>query len=482
MLFPPAQVYSPPKKDMSWTGLPEFADDTITDYSRPSPSIESNLSELQNSNPSVYKHEESSNSIMSKPMIKFFKAADSPTVIKSNKVEIARKPPVKYDEMYTNTSQSPNVRGNQRNWNNLKSQQLGKDFLMENKACFKCGHFDHLAYDCGVWVEKGKTWPKNNFAHKNVTPRADLLKIASVSAARKNTDSLNTKISKLNEALGESKTNLYHYKLGLSQVKKEKEGLDRKPTCFESAAKDLDTLLGSQRTDKNMEGLGPSPSIESNLSEFQNSNPFVSKHEESSNSIMSKPMIKFFKAADSPTVIKSNKVETARKPPVKYVEMYTNTSQSPKVRGKTWPKNNFAHKNVTPRADLLKTTSVSAARRVNTAALRPNVKMRDQRLLKIWDKIKRFSKGRIVGNKMLSGIPTPTYGDPPAGAFSHNVITMTLWEIILHLNISTLIMVHKISSMVNGSCAYQIAAVTVLKQREGDDEPESDRGDLKKLK
>nr|GEZ76586.1 hypothetical protein [Tanacetum cinerariifolium] len=36
---PPAQVYSPLKKDMSWTGLPEFADDTITDYSRPSPSI-----------------------------------------------------------------------------------------------------------------------------------------------------------------------------------------------------------------------------------------------------------------------------------------------------------------------------------------------------------------------------------------------------------------------------------------------------------
>nr|GEV25756.1 hypothetical protein [Tanacetum cinerariifolium] len=32
---PPAQVYSPPKKDMSWTGLPEFVDDTVTDYSRP---------------------------------------------------------------------------------------------------------------------------------------------------------------------------------------------------------------------------------------------------------------------------------------------------------------------------------------------------------------------------------------------------------------------------------------------------------------
>ncbi|GKB09523.1 hypothetical protein Tco_0837835, partial [Tanacetum coccineum] len=32
---PPAQVYSPPKKDMSWMGLPEFVDDTVTDYSRP---------------------------------------------------------------------------------------------------------------------------------------------------------------------------------------------------------------------------------------------------------------------------------------------------------------------------------------------------------------------------------------------------------------------------------------------------------------
>nr|GEZ86959.1 hypothetical protein [Tanacetum cinerariifolium] len=33
---PPAQIYSPPKKDMSWTGLLEFKDDTVTDYSRPS--------------------------------------------------------------------------------------------------------------------------------------------------------------------------------------------------------------------------------------------------------------------------------------------------------------------------------------------------------------------------------------------------------------------------------------------------------------
>nr|GFB78000.1 ubiquitin hydrolase [Tanacetum cinerariifolium] len=113
---------------MSWTGLREFADDTITDYSRPSPSIE-----------------------------------NSPTVTKTNKDETVRKPYVKYAEMYRKTSKSSNVRGNQRNWNNLKSQQLGENFLMKNKACYKCGHFDHLAYDCGVWVDQGKTWAKNNY-------------------------------------------------------------------------------------------------------------------------------------------------------------------------------------------------------------------------------------------------------------------------------------------------------------------------------
>nr|GFB69845.1 hypothetical protein [Tanacetum cinerariifolium] len=76
LFTPSTQVYYPSKKDMSWTGLPEFADDIITDYSRPSPSIESNSSDLQNNNSTVSEHGESSESIMSKPMIKFVKAAD----------------------------------------------------------------------------------------------------------------------------------------------------------------------------------------------------------------------------------------------------------------------------------------------------------------------------------------------------------------------------------------------------------------------
>nr|GFD46871.1 hypothetical protein [Tanacetum cinerariifolium] len=36
---PAADLYLSPKKDLSWTGLPDFVDDTVTDYSRPSPTI-----------------------------------------------------------------------------------------------------------------------------------------------------------------------------------------------------------------------------------------------------------------------------------------------------------------------------------------------------------------------------------------------------------------------------------------------------------
>nr|GFA27501.1 hypothetical protein [Tanacetum cinerariifolium] len=130
------------RADRFWkkTGLPEFVDDTVTDYSRLTPSIDAskcNKSELQSSNFYAFEIGESSDSIMSKPMIKFVKEADYPRVIKTNNTKNARKSIVKYAEMYRNILKGPTFRGNQRNWNNLKSQQLGKDFLMQNKACFK---------------------------------------------------------------------------------------------------------------------------------------------------------------------------------------------------------------------------------------------------------------------------------------------------------------------------------------------------------
>nr|GEX46033.1 hypothetical protein [Tanacetum cinerariifolium] len=116
MLFavppPPTQIYSPPKKDLTWTGLPEFVDDTVTDYRRPTPSIDAskcNKSEIQSSNFSVFEHGESTGSIMSKPMIKFMKEANYPRVIKINNTENARKSTMKYAKMYRNISKGHKV-------------------------------------------------------------------------------------------------------------------------------------------------------------------------------------------------------------------------------------------------------------------------------------------------------------------------------------------------------------------------------------
>nr|GEV12529.1 hypothetical protein [Tanacetum cinerariifolium] len=100
--LPPAQLYLSPKKDLSWTSLPECADDTVINYSRPSPTIESSSKEDQNRNPFVSKNVASP--ITPKPFVKFVKASDS-------------------------QSKSP-------------------DFVMKKKACFNCGDFNHLAYEC----------------------------------------------------------------------------------------------------------------------------------------------------------------------------------------------------------------------------------------------------------------------------------------------------------------------------------------------
>nr|GEV39266.1 hypothetical protein [Tanacetum cinerariifolium] len=115
---PPAQVYSPSKKDMSWTRLLESADDTITDYSRPSPAIKSNLDALQNRKPSVAETGASSSTILSKPAIKFVKAADRQTESKIDKVETVKKPVVQYAKLYRKTTKKSN--GNSHNYINDK--------------------------------------------------------------------------------------------------------------------------------------------------------------------------------------------------------------------------------------------------------------------------------------------------------------------------------------------------------------------------
>ncbi|GJR49266.1 hypothetical protein Tco_1399787 [Tanacetum coccineum] len=95
-------------------------------------------------------------------------------------------------------SQSP--RGNQINWNNQKSQQLGSDFVMYNKACFVCGSFNHVQTDCN-YHQRERVVSRNNYtrvnydyyakkahpsAHKNMVPRAVLMKsgLGSLNTAR----------------------------------------------------------------------------------------------------------------------------------------------------------------------------------------------------------------------------------------------------------------------------------------------------------
>nr|GEW96826.1 hypothetical protein [Tanacetum cinerariifolium] len=237
---------------------------------------------------------------------------------------------------------------------------------------------------------------------------------------KKNTDSLNSKITDLTDKLFDAKNMIYHYKLGLAQVesrlakhrdreikycekikgheyktefsddyieilkkeleliKKEKEGLDRKLTCFQTASKDLDSLLESQRLDKNKEGLGysvvppspaqiysspkkdmswtglpefkddtvtdysrPAPTVESSPDDAQNKNPSVTETEASPSTISPKSFIKFVNANDSPTNSKTDKAETAKKSPV-----------NKRVKNRTSRSQNTTHKSFTPRPDV----------------------------------------------------------------------------------------------------------------------------------
>ncbi|GJU66897.1 putative ribonuclease H-like domain-containing protein [Tanacetum coccineum] len=119
---------------------------------------------------------------------------DKETVFLDKKIEIVKpknhekpvKKSVRYAEMYR--SQSP--RGNQRNWNGQKSNQLGSDFVMYNKACFICGSFDHVQAHCKYHQRErmvyGNNYNRVNYnyttnrtypnAQRNMVPRAVLMK------------------------------------------------------------------------------------------------------------------------------------------------------------------------------------------------------------------------------------------------------------------------------------------------------------------
>ncbi|GJT50555.1 hypothetical protein Tco_0976712 [Tanacetum coccineum] len=183
---PPTGLFSPPNLDLSNSGLEEFQQPEFEGYGpKTSKSVSEDTSNEVRESPDASLVEELvSNDKLEKKTI-------FPTVAKINFVrpQQQEKPvrkPVKYAKMYR--SQTP--RGNQRNWNNQKSQQLGSDFVMYNKACFVCGSFDHVQANCNYHqrerVVSGNNYTRVNYnysakkahpsAHRNIVPRAVLMK------------------------------------------------------------------------------------------------------------------------------------------------------------------------------------------------------------------------------------------------------------------------------------------------------------------
>nr|GEU73742.1 hypothetical protein [Tanacetum cinerariifolium] len=173
-------------------------------------------------------------------------------------------------------------------------------------------------------------------------------------SCRKNTENLNTKISKLNEELSDCETDLYNYKRGLSQVEarlvefKENEiKYCKKIRVFERDIELKDNKIEYLRNELEEMGLPefvddtvidytrPTPSIDVSKSvsgeqekRWKSNNSSFFEQGGSSGNVVSKPMIKFVKESGCPNATKVNNTENARKPTVKYAEMHMTSNIS----------------------------------------------------------------------------------------------------------------------------------------------------------
>ncbi|GJR52008.1 hypothetical protein Tco_1402529 [Tanacetum coccineum] len=193
-------IYNRPKKlDLSYFGLDEFKEPEFKGYGSQDSKKESNVvcdkksdDSKENSDNSLVKEQvskdtssfvESSLNVDKETVFPIDKKVES---IKPKNHEKPVKKSVRYAEMYR--SQTP--RGNQRNWNGQKSNQLGSDFVMYNKACFICGSFNHVQAQCKYHQRErmvyGNNYNRVNYnyttkrthpnAQRNMVPRAVLMK------------------------------------------------------------------------------------------------------------------------------------------------------------------------------------------------------------------------------------------------------------------------------------------------------------------
>ncbi|GKC46057.1 hypothetical protein Tco_1063779 [Tanacetum coccineum] len=124
------------------------------------------------------------------PEFKGYGPKTSKNVSEDTSNEVRESPNAPMVEKLVSDDKSQGPRGNQRNWNNQKSQQLESDFVVYNKACFVCGSFNHVQANCN-YHQRERVVSENNYtrvnynystkkahpsAHRNMAPRAVLMK------------------------------------------------------------------------------------------------------------------------------------------------------------------------------------------------------------------------------------------------------------------------------------------------------------------
>nr|GEZ10079.1 putative ribonuclease H-like domain-containing protein [Tanacetum cinerariifolium] len=109
---PHTRSYSPPRIDLSHTGLPEFAEPSVQSYRVKPFEVDRESDEEDEVESPLEKERKSFEPIMDKVEVEIPKQNDKPV-----------RRLVKYVEMY----RTQRTRGNQRNWNNLKSHQLADE-------------------------------------------------------------------------------------------------------------------------------------------------------------------------------------------------------------------------------------------------------------------------------------------------------------------------------------------------------------------
>ncbi|GJW60333.1 hypothetical protein Tco_0109668 [Tanacetum coccineum] len=185
-IFQTLRIIFTPNLDLSNSSLEEFQQLEFEGYEpKTNKSVNEDTSnELRKSPDALLIEELVSNDQLEKKTI--FPTIAKINFIRSQQQEKPVRKPVKYAEMYR--SQTP--RGNERNWNNQKSQQLGSNFVMYNKACFVYGSFDHVQANCNYHQRErmvfGNNYTRVNYnysakkshprAHRNIVPRAVLMK------------------------------------------------------------------------------------------------------------------------------------------------------------------------------------------------------------------------------------------------------------------------------------------------------------------